>query len=212
MEEGVEDAQNGYECSEGTVVVFDDSVTTVEDGDPFATGYITLSAPLADTIEVEFNGTTYTLTGIEDDGCKIYGEPYNPDTGEYDWSQYPFNIIICPNDGSEHGFTTQTAGTYALKISQVSENISTTECFEKAVKNASSLLLAEDSNDTLDKTWQEIHDALKSGKTVYVETGDSIYSVNSVVTGDVTGTYYVKTMDEEYIASSSDGYPEASKS
>ena len=133
IEDGIADADNGYSVSKQ--VVFNDSVTTQKPADeaPLAYADITLSAPLADTIDVEFNGTTYTLTGtsLEAEVNKVYGAPINPGTGIADWSQYPFSIN---SGGSSAVIATETAGTYTLKIT--SDVATVTDEFILAVRTA----------------------------------------------------------------------------
>lgn len=130
MEEGI---AGGFGYSLSEQVVFDDSVTTVKEteGDTFAFVDITLSGPLSDTIEVEFNGTTYTTTYmVAPVSDKLYGAPIDPNTGDYDWSQYPF--VIRSDVNGYCNINTQTAGTYTFKIT--SSTITVTDEFKAAVQ------------------------------------------------------------------------------
>lgn len=90
--------------------VFEESVTTQASGDnarAIVQGY-DLSA---DTIKVTFNGTEYVCEFKETTG---YGAGDNG-SGDLDWSEYPFNIF--PRGGALK-ITTETAGTYTLKIEE----------------------------------------------------------------------------------------------
>lgn len=124
----------GGEYSISRQVVFDRSVTTVNpEGYSAAYADIIPSAPLADTIEVEFNGTIYTLEGVENDSCNGYGASFDKDADAYDWSQYPFNIVACPDSKQVH-INTETVGTYTLKIT--SDVATVTNEFRMAVQAA----------------------------------------------------------------------------
>ena len=66
-----------------------------------------------------------------------------------------------------------------------------------------------DGVDTLNKTWQEIHDALAEGKyCVIVESTENFLSqtyVSTVMSGD--GSYVIFVDEDAYVASSASGYP-----
>lgn len=90
--------------------VFEGSVTTEQApiGDP--RGLIEgLSSLTADTIKVTFNGTEYTCEKQEFEGDISYGDS----DGSY--SEYPFYIS---NGGDGVYLTTETTGTYTLKIEE----------------------------------------------------------------------------------------------
>lgn len=93
--------------------VFEGSVTT--SGDEVAEGLVEgLSSLSANSIKVAFGGTEYTC---EKDENGNYGAPQDSETGEFDFSEYPFAI------GSAHDMVTvwtPTAGTYTLKIEEQS--------------------------------------------------------------------------------------------
>ena len=68
------------------------------------------------------------------------------------------------------------------------------------------VLVVHDVNRTLDKTWQEIHDALLSGGAVYVYKNGGV----SVFTfaGSNGSQYHVDTASgDEFYTSTTDGYP-----
>lgn len=121
----------GYSISKQ--VVFDEPVTTRAAGEGLAAySQFIPSAPIVGTIEVEFNGTIYTMEGVGD-GCKRYGAPYDENTEAYDWSQYPFSMYVCP-DSEQVNLNTETAGTYTLKIT--SDAATVTDEFRMAVRAA----------------------------------------------------------------------------
>ena len=87
---------------------------------------------------------------------------------------------------------------------------------EEGVKDAYEVMVINDTKDTLDKTWQEIYDAMAQGKLCVrtVNTGnigDGIYSniVSNVYFNDTEKNYIVKFGDFSTVYSSilADGYP-----
>ena len=83
---------------------------------------------------------------------------------------------------------------------------------EEGVEGAYEVMVINDTLDTLDKTWQEIYDAMAQGKmcVVRVALGESggpisIKTVTSVAESD--GKYNVIVGADTYSASSATGYP-----
>lgn len=141
MEQGVESGQNGYECTEESTVLTDETVTTTYDSDQQVNlGNIAYSQLInADKIRVTFNGVEYECNAHTHDGLagKVYG--YGG-VGEeaVDFSEYPFVISSAPipegRAPASNVLCTSSAGTHTVKIEAFSEVVNTTECFEKAVK------------------------------------------------------------------------------
>lgn len=65
------------------------------------------------------------------------------------------------------------------------------------------VLVVHDVDGTLDKTWNEIHDAMLGGGVVIEEDG-SILATVEVGAGK---SYYVITYTKEYYTTSASGYP-----
>lgn len=67
------------------------------------------------------------------------------------------------------------------------------------------VLVVHDVEGTLDKTWQEIHDAMLSGGAVY-DGGDDdgVYAIASTY---IDTNYFVACSAGEWVASSASGYP-----
>ena len=84
---------------------------------------------------------------------------------------------------------------------------------EEGVKDAYEVMVINDNDGTLDKTWQEIYDAMAQGKLCVIRTdfgtpegGIFNDAVNNVVLE--SGEYLVKIgSDVPYSASSATGYP-----
>ena len=71
------------------------------------------------------------------------------------------------------------------------------------------VLVVTDTDGTLDKTWQEIHDAAFAViKESFIEEGTTaIYPVMQVSTNGGSGPYSVASNDPVYEASSASDYP-----
>jgi hypothetical protein len=69
------------------------------------------------------------------------------------------------------------------------------------------VLVVHDTDGTLDKTWQEIHDAMLSGGAVYVYSNGGISVF--VFAGSNGSQYHVDTASgDEFYTSTTDGYPQ----
>ena len=119
-----EKAEPGYSCSEGAILILEESVTTINDGN-YAAGFLQTAVSGYDSIIVTVDGTEYTCAK---DASGNYGAPFDDATFTYDWSDYPFAIAW------SNSFRTQTVGTYSVKVEIIGEIIDASECFEKAVK------------------------------------------------------------------------------
>ncbi len=70
------------------------------------------------------------------------------------------------------------------------------------------VLVVTDTNGTLDKTWQEIHDAMLSGGAVIsADNPTRAITVAKCVHDTKSGEYQCIFGDVLYVASSADGYP-----
>ena len=89
---------------------------------------------------------------------------------------------------------------------------------EEGVKDAYEVMVINDNDETLDKTWQEIYDAMAQGKLCVIRTdfgtpegGIFNGAVNNVVLE--SGEYLVKVgSNMPYSASSATGYPAVGES
>lgn len=109
---------NGEEYGGGGswLTVYEGSVTTVDD-EGLNIGQLDDLSINGNSLKVTFNGTEYTCEKNEDNS---YGAPYDDETG-FDWSVYPFSLIPRSNPitgDSSVRVSTQTAGTYTLKIEE----------------------------------------------------------------------------------------------
>lgn len=122
----------GYSCETTQEFLFEETVTTEGNWTPVAefsyTDFIQ-----ADRLYVDFNGTEYIAEKtFGDDLTCSYGAPWDDDSGTYDWSVCPF-CIDSASDGV-NGIATPTAGTYNVGVVSETLEVTTSECFGKAVK------------------------------------------------------------------------------
>ena len=205
----------GYSCTETVTLLTDESVTTVFD-EVNNSGKLAYSTSIdADTIRVTFDGTEYTCNAQEGEMGTLYGAPMGEEG--IDWSEYPFQI----SSGLRNDIYTETAGTYQIKVETVEEVVETTPCFEKAVNSVvgggsgggGSALIVNGDGLALDKTWQEIKNAVMDGRNVLLEMtafGSSVYFATGVTENEVPGNpdFRVHFANKDtYIATSADGYP-----
>ena len=129
MEEGIQEAlQSGFECTETEVVFFNGSITTSSAGS-FAMGSFTPTQPISgDTLTVTMNGTEYELPKGDLGGGQVY-------YGEISGGAPVFTNYPCLVMSWAGLFATANPGTYTVKMEGVSETITTTSCFSKAVKS-----------------------------------------------------------------------------
>ena len=83
---------------------------------------------------------------------------------------------------------------------------------EEGVKDAYEVMFINDADSVLDKTWQEIYDAMAQGKLCVVRRvggtpEDGIMTDTVISVYNSKGTYYVSAGDT-YRAPSATGYPE----
>ncbi len=128
LEGGVQEALSGYECIETKNILTEESVTTISQG-AMNFGQLSYSQFIdADSLTITIDGTSYEVSKIDMGGGFAYGEVSQSGP---DFSKYPF-AIISSNTGNRL-FTPQE-GTYSVKIESLTETITTSEDFEKAVK------------------------------------------------------------------------------
>lgn len=141
IEQGVAgvDIDLGYSCTEELVVLTEESVTTVIEGDNSgAIGDFTYSEDItADAIKVTFNGTEYNNIPVVVETAPfgtiyVYGALWSDELDDYDFSTYPFTIS---SDSGTNSLITQIAGTYQIKIEALEKTVETSECFKKAVES-----------------------------------------------------------------------------
>lgn len=135
--------------------LFSETVTTEDTGEGYSMVALTYSTLIsASTIIVTLNGTDYTCPKIDSEGDFFYGGFNNGP----DFTNYPFFIS---SGGGVSNLITQTAGTFNVSVSVQSPE--TSESFNSAVAFAQEFPVVSGVT-----TFQEVVDAFKSGKHVYV--------------------------------------------
>lgn len=139
---------NGWSVTPSSSVLCNETITSVDDGGMYA-AQLSVSSITASNITVTYDGTPYQCAKDGDSG---YG-----DSADFTFTTYPFRI---EGDGF---IVTETAGTHTVKIEAVESTVEISADYA-TVLSATSQFLRVVQGVT---TWQQVHDALVSGKIVY---------------------------------------------
>lgn len=179
----------GWSAETATQTLFNDSVTT-ESSEYGNEAEVSMTLITADTIAVTFGGTEYTATKLVIGNAFGYGgvdAEWN-----YDFTEYPFAIVSATGNTV---FATETAGTFSFKIDADVTTYDVSTAFARIVNSLAPVFRAY-ANAT---TWQEVHDAVKAGKIVYIikdtEIDDNelkVQIVTRVFIDENTGYYNVE--------------------
>ena len=165
----------GYSCTESYETVYDGNLSFVNADTGYAVGNFESSDILdTETIKVTFDGIDYECARREamlnDIATNVYGADVDFDTMTIDWSEYPF--VITSYDSPTNTIAVETEGTYDVTIQILINSATVSDCFRQAVNEvvgSHPVLMVNTSvdsitnNNVMDKTWQEISDALNSG-------------------------------------------------
>lgn len=178
----------GWSVETGSQTLFNDSVTT-ESSEYGNEAEVSMTQITADTITVTFGGTEYTAAKLVVEGASGYGgvdAEWN-----YDFTEYPFAIVSATGNTV---FATETAGTFSFKIDADVTTYDASTAFTEIVARIVPVFRAYAAATT----WQEVHDAVKAGKIVYIikdtEIDDNelkVQIVTKVFIDENTGNYYV---------------------
>lgn len=173
---------NGWSVETATQTLCNDTITSVDDGGMYC-AQLSASSITADTIVVTFDGSTYQCAKDGDGG---YG-----DSVDFTFATYPFRI---ESDGF---IITETGGSHIVKVETVETTYDASTAFTGVVNSIGPVFRAY-ANVT---TWQEVHDAVKAGKIVYIikdtEIDDNelkVQIVTRVFIDENTGNYYVEAI------------------
>lgn len=187
-----------------SIIVPQQSVTTEEHGGQYGS-LITVTGSISegDVATVAFEGVEYEVTAQKESLTIYLGEQ---NEGNPVFSTYPFYIVF----GEGSYMLAETGGTYTVKVEKTVKSADVDDDFALAVKVASSVLVVyEDTNYTLNKTWQEIHDA----DLAILVSRDEYSSGSRLVKGtsyDFDEEMYLVTINEErYTAATPDSYPKS---
>lgn len=167
---------NGWSVVSSVSNIFTETVTTEDDG----MGYFAMfdyadSTITADPAIITFDGVQYTVSPTYNDPSYFYGTAGGSGP---DFTTYPFLIIS--DDTPSTVIYTETAGQHTVSIGVESTAIEVSNNFKSAVATTS--LVINDTSGRLDKTWQEIYDAVKMGLNVviYISAYDELFSIREI--------------------------------
>lgn len=124
----------------------------------------------ADELIVEFDGVTYTLANK---GNGKYGSGNSPN------STNPIGVMYVNGVNIMYIDLSFSNGDHHVVIKVGSSSVETTECFKKAVRSISgvilTLYLGENGNAVKGATWQEAYDMLVNGAMVYLNDEGNLY-------------------------------------
>lgn len=159
---------------------------------------------------VEFNGTRYEVprkaSTQSSDNPDFYGAEVLIRNASPLYAPYPFCILR--EDGVNVVYVNEATNTTPFTLKIIEESLTTTECFEKAVKSISGSKLvvnavANEEQLYLDKTMEEIYNAVPN---VVVNYEGDLYPV--VYCGELE-LILLSTLFQpwNFVASSADSYP-----
>lgn len=196
MEEGAEDAQNGYECTEERITVFEGNVTTEEDEGDYIGAFETTSPLDGDSIIVIFNNTEYELPKSR---LSRYGEwgSYSPD-----FTNFPCAVEVINNTLAR--LWTESAASYSVTVKNVNTVIRTSECFDNAVKELASYYAVEvdssyvaSSGQHIIRPFSEAMEAYGNGKMVIFRPKNNQNNVYPLMNLKSDGLIFAKLYDRE---------------
>lgn len=214
----------GYECTETTTLLTNESVTTAESFGTIGAVLAYSNLIEADTINVTFDGTEYVCTKQSQDGLNVYGAPRPTSPGDpTDWSEYPFSIISSLGGIIRNSINTQTASTYQVKIEALNSVATTSPCFETAVHS----VVDEDieslkpmiirstqitiGGGSIEANFIDIYNAFRNGKRIVVVNPTDAFEIASVAQNANGGGTVIGGDGHTYTASADDTYPSYSQ-
>ena len=217
IEDGIADAgEKGYECTETEAVLFNETVTVVENNGMYVAELDYGASKPVFELTITFDGTRYVCQGTFEGGGIRFGD-IDPETEDIDYTRYPFLVII---GLSSSVLYTNVDGTHTVTASVSEISAETTECFKAAVNSAVSPLVVHTLGPVLDKTWREISNALM-GRGAVIATqinAEGDYTVVPILSAYVVGSgesksykvsFYEGDPIYNYSASSPEDYPSA---
>ena len=189
MEGGIAEGgggEAGYECTEETTELFNDTITTVQTGVSADAEIANVPHITADEITVTVDGTEYVCPKVQIDADCIYGG-VDPDTGNWDFTDYPF--AIASYGANDTWFITENAGTYTVKVEALTETVTTTPCFEKAVKTV--VDRGYECNETITPLFDEIVTTVQDGDDVTAQLDYSEPITADKIIVAFNGTQYI---------------------
>lgn len=153
---------NGWGVETSGGVLFNETVTTVDDGG-IAWGELQYSEQItADTVTITFNNVEYVCNRVESDpGVFAYGGLVDADI---DFSTFPFVIF---SDPSTNEIATENAGTFTIKAESTTSTIEVSDDFSQACNacvDTSTMPMLCVSGTT---TYEDMDFAMRTGHILY---------------------------------------------
>ena len=189
IENGIADADIDVDEIRGwgmqNTQLFNETVTTVDDGG-IAWGDFAYSTPITGTtITVTFNGTDYTVNRGEGEYGYYYGEVSDD---EPSFSNYPF--FIAPYIDafvSSNSIATQNAGTYTIAVStdviEVSDTFSDAVNMAVVIPDVSTMPFRCIDGQT---TYVDMQSAFQSGRPLYFYASATCFYITGVSINSIT--------------------------
>ena len=180
--------------TKAVAVVPEQSVETKGRGDTYVAS-LTLDTitEAPQSMTVTFQGQEYECEKREDEAGYRYGG--NP----LDFSAYPFSVLLREGDDgtiTRGSIYTESAGTYQVKATTQATVVVPSEEFILASKQGVGALICYMVRDSIDRSWNEIHDAFKSGRPVMIEDRiGTIYPLMGVG-NDLSDGYFIRVIGE----------------
>ena len=142
--------------------------------------YSSTDAP--DSLDITFNGVLYE------------GVPYDNSMGSYgdfSFTTYPFLLALPTQYVPSWSLMVASDGTYTVSAKTCTTDVETTDSFKMAVREISGAVVGV--GDCTGKTFNELVEAVESGKTVFQKVTDlsgntSYYALTSLQQGSVAIT------------------------
>ena len=216
IEDGIEEALEccggdaGYSCEDGWEEIWSHEFDNLQQvyGHDYYAETVSHAIYLPNTIKVEINSEEYVLEGVQYGayGDRYYGAPISFDQHSNpvpDFSgEYQFSIASVGGEGVlEIILYVPSDGDYDVTISEVSTIITTTECFQAAVKSVGSTLIVDyDPNVSphCDKTFAEIMAAIESEQIVVLRYGNDSFGYEMFSLSFYDATQIVFTYNEVF--------------
>lgn len=147
IEDGIADmggGDAGYECTETVTELFDETVTTVAQGGSNLATLAYSTQITADTLELTFDGVKHVYEKQVTSNGNFYGTPGT-------------DPVALMSSATQNMVVTQNAGEHTVTAKAVDVSLSTTPCFERAVRYilpdvAKKIVLVDLNNTTLPQT------------------------------------------------------------
>lgn len=202
----------GYSCTDTNQPIYSGSIETL-DGDPAFSDPISLDelSSIPPRLWVNFNSPTPNFIEVEGRSIGIgneyeYGASFDKTTGTWDFSTYPFAIVLKMLElgGVDMMLVTEEADSYLLDLGVEMPTATVNECFKAAVNEAVDVspslgyipVYYDNDNDSFysDMSFADMNKMFQNGTLYAIKLGSaSGLGANYSVFPLVSGTSYIPT-------------------